>query len=167
MQTDERNSPALRVTLDGGSFRDPSGRVYHLDWMGTHRVVRGLSTTAASLAERLLSESFIQRLIAEGDIVKTTLLPPVDPVAARIVEKGWAAVVEHEPLEFLTPNPSNRVVGVAEREIRDMEERLSGRFWTVGAGERLATVMWSSPARDRTSRRRSLAGLGRVWVTLG
>ena len=102
MQTDERNSPALRVTLDGGSFRDPSGRVYHLDWMGTHRVVRGLSTTAASLAERLLSESFIQRLIAEGDIVKTTLLPPVDPVAARIVEKGWAAVVEHEPLEFLT-----------------------------------------------------------------
>ena len=71
------------------------------------------------------------------------------------------------PRPCVSPNPPNRVVGVAEREIRDMEERLSGRFWTVGAGERLATVMWSSPARDRTSRRRSLAGLGRVWVTLG
>ena len=68
---------------------------------------------------------------------------------------------------LFTPNPPNGVVGVAEREIRDMEARLSGRFWTVGAGERLATVMWSSPARDRTSRRRSLAGLARVWGTLG
>ena len=67
----------------------------------------------------------------------------------------------------LSPNPPNGVVGVAEREIRDMEERLSGRFWTVGAGERLATVMWSSPARDRTSRRRSLAGLARVLGDVG
>ena len=67
----------------------------------------------------------------------------------------------------LSPNPPNGVVGVAEREIRDMEARLSGRFWTVGAGERLATVMWSSPARDRTSRRRSLAGLGPVWGEFG
>ena len=71
----------------------------------------------------------------------------------------------------LSPNPPNGVVGVAEREIRDMEARLSGRFWTVGAGERLATVMWSSPARDRTQQKtltgRSGAGLGRVWVTLG
>ena len=41
----------------------------------------------------------------------------------------------------------------AEREIRDMEARLSGRFWTVGAGERLATVMWRSPARDRTQQK--------------
>ena len=31
----------------------------------------------------------------------------------------------------ISPNPPKRVVGVAEREIRDMEERLSGRFWTV------------------------------------
>ena len=48
-----------------------------------------------------------------------------------------------------------------------MEERLSGRFWTVGAGERLATFMWNSPARDRTQQKtltgRSGAGLGPVW----
>ena len=43
--------------------------------------MRGLSATAASTTERLLSESFIQSLIANGDIVKTpyclmtTLLP--------------------------------------------------------------------------------------------
>ena len=102
MQTAEQNVPALQVTADGGSFRDPSGRVYHLDGLGAHRVVRGLSATAASTTERLLSESFIQSLIANGDIVKTTLLPHDDPVASRIVGMGWAAAVEHEPLEFLT-----------------------------------------------------------------
>ena len=102
MQTAEQNVPALQVTADRGSFRDPSGRVYHLDGLGAHRVVRGLSATAASTTERLLSESFIQRLIANGDMVKTTLLPHDDPVASRIVGMGWAAAVEHEPLEFLT-----------------------------------------------------------------
>ena len=87
----------------------------------------------------------------------------VKPGMERRAAELWTTVSR----AHLSPNPPNGVVGVEEREIRDMEERLSGRFWTVGAGERLATVMWSSPARDRTSRRRSLAGLGRVWVTLG
>ena len=67
----------------------------------------------------------------------------------------------------ISPNPPNGVVGVAEREIRDMEERLSGRFWTVGVSGRSAVVVSSRSPRDRTSRGRSLAGLGRVWVTLG
>ena len=102
MQTAEQDVPALQVTSDGGSFRDPSGRVYHLDCRGTHRVVRGLSTTAAATTESLLSESFIQRLIADSDIVKTTLLPHDDPIVSRMLGKGWAAVVEHEPLKFLT-----------------------------------------------------------------
>ena len=102
MQTAEQNVPTLQVAADGGSFRDPSGRVYHLERTGNHRVVRGLSPTAASTAERLLSESFIQCLIADGDIVRTTLLPDDDPVVSQILGKDWAAAVEHEPLEFVT-----------------------------------------------------------------
>ena len=69
------------------------------------------------------------------------------------------------------PESTEQGGGGAEREIRDMEERLSGRFWTVGAGERLATVMWSSPARDRTQQKtltgRSGASLGDVGVAGG
>lgn len=102
MQTAEQNVPAPQVSADGGSFRDPSGRVYHLDVLRAHRVVRGLSATAAETTERLLSESFIQRLITEGDIVGTTLLPHDDPAASQMDEMGWAAAVEHEPLEFIT-----------------------------------------------------------------
>ena len=64
--------------------------------------MRGLSADAAETTERLLSESFIQRLIADGDIVETTLLPHDDPAVSQMVEMGWAAAVEHEPLEFVT-----------------------------------------------------------------
>ena len=89
---------------------------------------------------------------------------------AGMVGAGGVLAGHYLPI-FWNFNPPNGVVGVEEREIRDMEERLSGRFWTVGAGERLATVMWSSPTRDRTQQKtltgRSGAGLGRVWVTLG
>ena len=48
-----------------------------------------------------------------------------------------------------------------------MEERLSGRFWTVGVSGRSAVVVSSGSPRDRTSRRRSLAGLGPVWREFG
>ena len=102
MQTAEQNVSTSQVSADGGSFRDPSGRVYHLEGPGVHRVVRGLSAAAAETPERLLSESFIQRLIAEGDIVRTTLLPHGDPAVSQMAEMGWAAAVEHEPLEFIT-----------------------------------------------------------------
>ena len=64
--------------------------------------MRGLSATAAETTERLLSEPFIQRLIAEGDVVETSLLPHDDPAVSQMVEMGWAAAVEHEPLEFIT-----------------------------------------------------------------
>ena len=68
----------------------------------------------------------------------------------------------------LTPNPPN---GVVEREIRDMEARLSGRFWTVGVSGRSAVVVSSRSARDRTQQKtltgRSGASLVRVWGTLG
>ena len=102
IQMADQHVPTLQATADGGSFRDPSGRVYHLDEPEAHRVVRGLSAVAASTAERLLSESFIQRLIADGDVVKTTLLSRDDPAVSRIVEMGWPAAVEHKPLEFVT-----------------------------------------------------------------
>ena len=90
------------LSVDGGSFKDPSGRVYRLDEPGGARVVRGLTGEAAATIEKLLSEPFFRRLVADGDIAKTTFLPKDDPAAARVIELGWAAAVEHEPVEFVT-----------------------------------------------------------------
>ena len=90
------------LSVDGGSFKDPSGRVYRLDEAGGSRVVRGLTGEAAATVESLLSEPFFQRLVDHGDVVKTSVLPADDPAAARVAGMGWAAAVEHEAVEFVT-----------------------------------------------------------------
>ena len=90
------------LSVDGGSFKDPSGRVYRLEESGVSRVVRGLTAEAAATMERLLSEPFFQRLVAEGDVVETAVLPEDDPAAARVTGMGWTAAVEHEAVEFVT-----------------------------------------------------------------
>ena len=90
------------LSADGGSFKDPSGRVYRWHEPGGARVVRGLNDEAAATIERLLSEPFFRRLVADGDIAKTTFLPRDDPASSRVIEMGWAAAVEHEAVEFVT-----------------------------------------------------------------
>ena len=93
------------LSADGGSFKDPSGRVYLVgdgDGAGGRRVVRGLTAPAAATVERLLAEPFFRRLLADGDVVNTRFLCPDDPIAADVMDRGWAAAVEHEAVDFLT-----------------------------------------------------------------
>ena len=91
------------LTADGGSFRDPSGRVYLFsDRAGDQRVIRGLTAAAAATVERLLAEPFFRRMDDDGDVAHTRFLCPDDPVAAAVMDDGWASAVEHVPVEFLT-----------------------------------------------------------------
>ena len=89
------------LSADGGSYRDPSGRVY-LVGDSRRRVVRGLTAPTAATVERLLGESFFRRLIADGSVVDTHFLLADDPVALAVIDRGWASVIEHEAVDFLT-----------------------------------------------------------------
>ncbi len=92
------------LSADGGSFRDPSGQVYLLgqDEAGRRRVVRGLTAPAAATVRKLLAEPFFSQLLADGDVVNTRFLCPNDPVGADVVDRGWASVLEHDSVDFLT-----------------------------------------------------------------
>ncbi len=91
------------LSADGGSFKDPAGRVYRIATdAGATRIVRGLNDAAAATLESLLSEPFFRRLTADGDVARTTLLPGADPAFPGIVAAGWAAAAEHEAVDFLT-----------------------------------------------------------------
>ena len=91
------------LTADGGSFRDPSGRVYVFeDSGGERRVVRGLTAASATTVEKLLAETFFQQMHDDGDVAHTRFASPDDEVAAAVMEHGWASAVEHVPVEFLT-----------------------------------------------------------------
>ena len=63
----------------GGSFKDPSGRVYVVgDGAGGRRVLRGLTASAAATVGKLLDAPFFRRLLASGDVVATRFPCPDD-----------------------------------------------------------------------------------------
>ncbi len=91
------------LRADGGSFKDPAGRVYRLDpGTDSERIVRGLNGAAAEVAERLLAEPFFAELVADGRVVATDPLDPQSPAGAAVIAQGWDAAFEHEAVEFVT-----------------------------------------------------------------
>lgn len=98
------NGPSTkRPRVDGGSFKDPDGRVYRVvREAGDERIVRGLNRTAAGTMEKLLAEPFFRELAAAGEVVATRLLDPESPGAREVMREGWSAAAEHEPVDFVT-----------------------------------------------------------------
>ena len=91
------------LRADGGSFKDPSGRVYRItEEAGGCRIVRGLNDTSTATMKKLLSEPFFRKLSADGDVVKTELLDLEDPASRLLTEEGWRMAVEHEVVDFVT-----------------------------------------------------------------
>ena len=89
--------------VDGGSFKDPGGRVYRVVRdTGDERIVRGLSQSAARTMGKLLAEPFFRELTASGEVVTTRLLDPESPDTRYIVQEGWSAAAEHESVDFVT-----------------------------------------------------------------
>ena len=93
----------LRVDADGGSFKDPAGRVYRISGEnGSVRIVRGLTHAAAGIIKKLLAEPFFHELTVAGHIVKTNWLSCEALHDLGLFEKGWQAAVEHEPVDVVT-----------------------------------------------------------------
>ncbi|TBR16987.1 methyltransferase [bacterium] len=71
------------VNYDGGSFRDPDGRVFLRDG----RVYRGLSARGSEEWRALSQAAFFKQAVAAGRIVRSDERP---------AEAPWALVLEHE-----------------------------------------------------------------------
>lgn len=82
----------------GGSFRDPANRVF--DYEG--RVLRGVNEAALENFLMLEMEEFFRKHVESGSIVRTALLGEVDCVTSEIRAQGWAGVLEHEKLPFIS-----------------------------------------------------------------
>lgn len=85
---------------DGGSFRDPDGRVFEVGG----QVVRGL--TAAGLADwdAFVASGLLERLVTAGDVVRT------EPASREVLETlraldpagAWVAALRHERVPFVS-----------------------------------------------------------------
>jgi hypothetical protein len=81
-----------------GSFRDPVNRIYQT---AEGRILRGLDKTAAAHCAKLITQPFFQEWVSAGKIVKTIhAVDDADTAAVRA--DGWAEVVEHAPVPFVS-----------------------------------------------------------------
>ncbi len=88
---------------EGGSFKDPAGRVYRISGKTrAGRIVRGLHHAAAPVMEQLLAAPFYQELATQGHVVRTALLDAGDADARCVLAEGWSAAAEHQAVDFLT-----------------------------------------------------------------
>jgi hypothetical protein len=95
-------SPATSrsATPDGGSFRDPDGRVFEVDG----NIVRGLSAEGQADWQAFVDSGLLARLTEAGDLVDTTAADPVALDTLRSVdpEGAWVAALRHERLPFVS-----------------------------------------------------------------
>jgi SAM-dependent methyltransferase len=97
------NNMLARPTANTGSFRDPVNRIYEFESENEKlRILRGLDKGAYESYVRLSGESFFRNAIDSGRIVKTRALELDDPVAEFILNDGWAGVLEHKPIPFVS-----------------------------------------------------------------
>ncbi len=88
----------------GGSFRDPSNRVYTVTLPEQKRpaIYRGVDEITLENFEKLKTEQFYKQLEVEKRVVNTTLCAPDDPFANEILGAGWAGVLVHEPVSIVS-----------------------------------------------------------------
>ncbi|MBX3443347.1 MAG: hypothetical protein KF774_13155 [Planctomyces sp.] len=86
--------------FDPGSFRDRDSRVFRRG----SGLYRALSETALQDWRRLSAASFLKHDMQTGRIVRTRLVDDVPPPrdARSGEDSGWAAVLEHDPLPFVS-----------------------------------------------------------------
>lgn len=84
--------------VEPGSFRDRYSRVFY-----SHgRVYRGLSEKALSNWQKLSNTGFFSRFIAEGKIVQTELVNPLDEGIPKNLVQDWATVLRHDLIPFIS-----------------------------------------------------------------
>jgi len=99
------NKVKPKLEANTGSFRDPANRVYetkskHGD--GKTRILRGLTKDTLAIYQQLSEEDFYHKLLRAGYIVQTNLLAEDDEDAKEVIADGWAGVLEHDPIPFVT-----------------------------------------------------------------
>ena len=92
------------ASANPGSFRDPTSRVYEVRSSedAGQRILRGLDAAALRNYEELSGEPFFQRALEAGKVVATTLLGSDDLAARDVLKDGWAGVLEHDAIPFVS-----------------------------------------------------------------
>lgn len=113
-----------------GSFRDPANCVYE----GPDFVLRGVDEKTLSDFQALSDQPFFQKFMREGSVVETQIVAPgADPAADRIRAEGWAGVLRHKKIPFVTYSyewPFSMLKDAALLQLR-LVEAATKHGWTL------------------------------------
>lgn len=93
------------LSKNPGSFRDPANQVYQVTDQANsnkNRIFRGLNSASFQHYQRLAAQEFFKTFIDEGKIPKTDVLSTDDPYYDEILKDGWAGVLEHDEVPFIS-----------------------------------------------------------------
>jgi hypothetical protein len=95
-----RPATSSGVAPDGGSFRDPDGRVFQTPGA----ILRALSAEGAAEWDAFARTDLLDRLVEAGDLVATSpaLSSDLDAVRATDPDGEWVTVLRHERLPFVS-----------------------------------------------------------------
>jgi len=94
-----------QIEPNTGSFRDPVNKVYEVKTKEDGddiRILRGLSADAFDTYIQLSKTKFFNDFIQRGQVVETKILDDQESVAQVIKSDGWAGVLEHKAVPFVT-----------------------------------------------------------------
>ena len=97
MTTGLRSGPRARPSIEPGSFRDRTARVFRID----DDIYRGLTGTAWDEWQAVSVASFFRRALARGAIVSTDLVDPA-VLAQWGLDGQWRAALRHERVPFIS-----------------------------------------------------------------
>ena len=85
---------------DGGSFRDPDGRVFCFGG----EIVRGLTEDGLANWNAVVDSGLLERLTSAGDVVATTIAAPdvLEAIQSSDPDGGWRTALRHERLPFVS-----------------------------------------------------------------
>jgi hypothetical protein len=85
---------------DGGSFRDPDGRIFRIHG----EIVRALSEEGAANWSAFEESGLLARLVESGDVVETTTGSAAELEAVSSADPGgqWVTALRHERLPFVS-----------------------------------------------------------------
>jgi hypothetical protein len=85
---------------DGGSFRDPDGRIFQIEG----EIVRALSEEGAADWSAFEESGLLARLVKSGDVVATTAASAaeLEGINSADPDSGWVAALRHERVPFVS-----------------------------------------------------------------
>jgi hypothetical protein len=115
------------AVAEPASFRDPSGRVYHVG----DTVIRGVDAPTLAHIAALEKTAFYRELVSERKVVGTSILPPQH--AMSLPPQDWAGTLLHERVACITYPYEWSFSMLKDAALLQLEilERAFGEGWTL------------------------------------